>query len=87
LRALPARLDQWPGSAVSIHHRLLTPAVIQALHDRGTFVMTWPVNSGEVLARLAAWGVNAMISDSLAIVRELAAAATTMRAPATGESV
>lgn len=79
LRALDARLDRWPESAVSIHQRLLTPEVVRALRDRGAPVVTWPVNSRELLHRLVGWGVSGAISDSLTLVQEIVASGAAPR--------
>lgn len=71
LRALLRRYG--PGSlmGVSIHRRLLTPAIVAALRARAPHVWSWPVNDAATATRLAEWGVTGMISDAPAAIRGL----------------
>jgi len=67
LRALPGgRL-----AGVSIHRRLLDPAVVADLKRRAELVMTWPVATAGEARMLAGWGVDGVISEQF---EELAAA-------------
>jgi glycerophosphoryl diester phosphodiesterase len=63
LRAVRRLLSRRPLDGISIHRRLLTPAVVSELRARVPLVLTWPVNSLETADLLAGWGVNGMISD------------------------
>jgi glycerophosphoryl diester phosphodiesterase len=64
-----ARVD-----AVSVNHRLLTPATARELCARVSRVWAWTVNSVPDMERLRSWGVAAMISDDPAALRMPAAA-------------
>lgn len=73
LRAVLPRLEGHRADAVSIHMKLLTPAVIEDLFRRVSLIMTWPVNREADLRRLQSWGVNGVISDRLDLLRVLVA--------------
>ncbi|MCC7363942.1 MAG: glycerophosphodiester phosphodiesterase [Dehalococcoidia bacterium] len=73
LREVLPRLAPERCDAVSIHKKLLSPAVVADLLARVDLVMTWPVNTAPELRRLQAWGVNGFISDSLPLLREVVA--------------
>jgi hypothetical protein len=60
---------------VSIHMRLLTTDVVEALHERAPFVITWPINSHESLRHVADCGVDGVTTDSLAVLRAVVAGA------------
>lgn len=49
-------------AGVSIHERLLDAAVVAELRRRATLVLSWPVESVAQARRLAAWGVQGLIS-------------------------
>lgn len=51
-----------PLAGVSIHAGLLDRAVVGELRRRAEIVLTWPVESLELARRLAAWGVQGLIS-------------------------
>ena len=58
-----ARLRRRDGLAgVSIHQRLLDAGVVAELRRRAEVVLSWPVESVAQARRLAAWGVNVLIS-------------------------
>lgn len=63
LRAVWRELASRPLDGVALHRRLVTPAIAADLRARVPLVMTWPVNTRETADRLAAWGVNGLISD------------------------
>ena len=52
-----------PVSYVVPHHHLLTPKLIDTLHDAGKKVITWTVNDPKVMVRASAMGVDGIISD------------------------
>lgn len=59
-------LRRWkmlPVSYVVPHHHLLTPKLIDTLHDAGKKVITWTVNDPKVMMRASAMGVDGIISD------------------------
>lgn len=51
-----------PLAGVSIHERLLDAAVVAELRRRAALVLSWPVESVAQARRLAAWGVQGLIS-------------------------
>jgi glycerophosphoryl diester phosphodiesterase len=55
---------------VSIRHTLLSPDVMGSLHGAGLRVYAWTVNTARRAEELRAWGVDALISDDLAVLRE-----------------
>jgi len=63
-----------PVDAISIHQRLLTPAVVQRLNARAGFVMTWPVNTRARMVDLLDWGVRGIISDDFELLHALVSA-------------
>lgn len=73
LREVLPRLEGHRSDSVSIHMKLLTPAVVEDLLQRVSLIMTWPVNRESDLRRLQSWGVNGFISDRLDLLRMLVA--------------
>lgn len=63
LRALLRRRGARRPEGVSIHRRLLTPAVAAALRESADQLWSWPVDDPEVARTLGGWGVTAFISD------------------------
>jgi hypothetical protein len=59
-----ARLRRRPEAlaGVSIHERLLDAAVVAELRKRAALLLSWPVESVAQARRLAAWGVQGLIS-------------------------
>ena len=51
-------------------HDLLTRELIEAFHRDGYKVLAWTVNRASEMARLAQWGVDGLISDDPALLRE-----------------
>jgi hypothetical protein len=49
-------------AGVSIHERLLDAGVVAELRRRATLVLSWPVETAAQARRLAAWGVQGLIS-------------------------
>jgi glycerophosphoryl diester phosphodiesterase len=71
LRALLASCDRMDG--VSIHRRLLDQAIVRELRRRADVVMSWPVNGAAPARLLRSWGVDGLISDRPALIRDLLA--------------
>jgi glycerophosphoryl diester phosphodiesterase len=63
LRAVRRLLATRPLDGISIHRRLLTPALVAELRERVPLVLSWPINTPEIGDLLAGWGVNGLISD------------------------
>ena len=68
LRSVRPLLDEHQNDAVSIHSKLLNAEVVRSLKDQVSLVATWPINDDQRLADVLAWGVDAIISDDLAIL-------------------
>jgi glycerophosphoryl diester phosphodiesterase family protein len=68
------RLGAIPDVAVTVAHRLLTSAVVNALHATGTQVMTWTVNDVARARALVEAGVDGVTSDDPEVIRAVAAA-------------
>ena len=64
LGALRTRLEGGRLAGVSIHRRLLTPAVVAELRARAGMVITWPVADLDDALALADWGVDGVITES-----------------------
>lgn len=61
-----------PGQdAICAHYRLLDAAIVGALKQQVTIVATWPINDADRLHRAMDWGVDAVITDNIEIVRRL----------------
>jgi glycerophosphoryl diester phosphodiesterase len=75
LARLRARLEREPVQGISIHRRLLTPAVTGELRARAGVLMTWPVSSAADARELAAWGVDGVITEQFDRLVPLLAAA------------
>ncbi len=57
------------ASVLSLHHALASSATITASHRLGAPVFVWTVNEPELVERLAARGVDAIVSDNPEMVR------------------
>jgi glycerophosphoryl diester phosphodiesterase len=64
LAALRDRFDGRRLAGVSIHRKLLDPDVVADLRERTDMLITWPVADAGEARRLAAWGVDGVISES-----------------------
>ena len=51
------------ASAATLHHLLVTPRTVEVCHSFHAAVWAWTVNDEATAARLAAWGVDAIITD------------------------
>jgi glycerophosphoryl diester phosphodiesterase len=58
---------------VSVHRRLLDHAIVRELRRRADLVMSWPVNGAASARQLRSWGVDGLISDRPALIRDLLA--------------
>jgi glycerophosphoryl diester phosphodiesterase len=56
------------AEAATLHHGVLSEAVVERCHAHGAEVFAWTVNDGETLARVEALGVNGVITDDPALV-------------------
>lgn len=66
-RALPYRIGRWLESAgatvATLHHLLVSPAVVRACHARDAAVFAWTVDEPGVARALAAHGVDGVITN------------------------
>ena len=54
----------WPGAGVlTLHHALLSPAVVRAARTRGVPVVAWTVNDPDRIAALARLDVDGIVTD------------------------
>lgn len=66
-----AALPLWCELPVQVflpHHKLVTKELISEVHDRGVRIFTWTVNREKDMHHLAAWGVDALISDDASLL-------------------
>ncbi len=66
---LPFTVVAEGGSTWSPHHRELTRRLLDQAHDAGLRVVPWTVNNPADIARLAAWGVDGLITDDPLLAR------------------
>jgi len=52
------------------HHTLVSPTLVNAVHERGMQLITWTVNKPADMLRLAEWGVDGIISDDPRLLSE-----------------
>jgi glycerophosphoryl diester phosphodiesterase len=72
LRA-PLLLARARARALSLHHRLVSRRVVDAVHARGAAVMGWTVNDAAGVERLRRLGVDAVITDDPGMARDVLA--------------
>lgn len=73
LRRLRRCLADRPVYGVSVHRRLLTPAIVSELLRGAENVLTWPVDTPADLAEARQLGVSGVISKDLTLLREVVA--------------
>ena len=71
LRRVRLLLDAREQDAICAHYRLLDAATVGALKQQATIVATWPINDADRLHRAVEWGVDAVITDNIDVVRHL----------------
>jgi len=75
---LPPLLAAAAAEALSVRHELVGRALVQAAHARGAAVIAWTVNDPVSARRLAAIGVDAIVSDDPGMVLRVLA---TLKSP------
>lgn len=55
---------------ISCRHALLSPRVIDLLHERGLLVVAWTVDDSDRALELARWGVDGITTHRVAALRE-----------------
>ena len=62
---------RWCGATeVMIHHRLIAPTMVQAMHDAGLRVYAWTVDRPETMRRIAPLRIDGLISNVPDVARE-----------------
>lgn len=64
----------WSGLPISCffpHHSVVSESLVAEAHRRKMQLMSWTVNRPEDLQRLAAWGVDGLISDDPRLLSEM----------------
>ena len=75
-RALGEVLKRLSGEAhhaISVNQKFLDAAVVRDLRQAAPTVMTWPINSVQLLRRVQEWGVTGATTDRLEVVRAIVA--------------
>jgi glycerophosphoryl diester phosphodiesterase len=67
-RLVPRLLRRAQADVLSLHHTLCSPAAVEASHREGAPVLAWTANTEADILRLAAAGVDAIVSDDPALV-------------------
>ena len=66
-RVMPLRVPvllRWGrANTLSLHHTLCSPAAVRAAHALGAPVLGWTANEPHIVLRLAAAGVDGIVSD------------------------
>src|SRR5690606_7261901 len=57
--------------AVNVHETLVNERNVQAVHDSGALICTWPINAWRSANRVLDLGVDGLISDSMQLLREV----------------
>ena len=81
LRAFLRHFAPRASDGVSIHARLLDPAVVGELRQRVDVVFSWPVDTLARARELATWGVSGMISNRPLLAGELSSAGAVASRP------
>ena len=68
---LPPLLAKARAEVLALHQALVTEALVRTLHGRGVEVIAWTVNDPDVVRRLAALQVDAIVSDDPGMVVHL----------------
>lgn len=66
---IPLLLRWARADVLSLHHTLCSAAAVAAAHRRGAPVLAWTANEAAVVRRLAAAGVDAIVSDDPVMAR------------------
>ena len=60
--------EERPPTGTSIRQTLLTPRIVERLHNAGLQVYAWTVNNPRRGEELASWGVDGIIADNLDVL-------------------
>lgn len=70
---VPLLLAAGRAHVLSLHHTLVSPAVVRVAHARGAAVLAWTVNDPVLVERVAAAGIDAVVTDDPAMAIEVLA--------------
>lgn len=62
----PSGIERWasiPAGWIIPRHDLVSKNLVASVHAAGRMLMTWTVNRPSDMSRLAAWGVDGLVSD------------------------
>ena len=66
-----SQLVRWrrlPVEYVIVHKSLVTKLLVERIHEAGRKILVWTVNHPRAMQRFAAWGVDGIISDDVALL-------------------
>lgn len=66
-----SQLVRWrrlPVEYVIVHKSLVTRLLVERIHEVGRKILVWTVNHARAMQRFAAWGVDGIISDDVALL-------------------
>jgi len=69
LKRVRPLLDERENDAISIHYRLLDAATVRSLKTQVSMVASWPINDETRLGEVVGWGVDAVITDRLEMLK------------------
>jgi glycerophosphoryl diester phosphodiesterase len=78
LRALRQRAAAGALEGVSIHRKLLDPAIVTWLRAHSALVLSWPVASSNEARELAWWGVDGLITERFEAIAAAVASEETL---------
>lgn len=78
-RTLPAVLRRARADAAYLQHRVITPALVEALHRARLGCYAWTVDDPLTAARLLSWGVDGITTNRPDRIRPLVTAANERR--------
>jgi glycerophosphoryl diester phosphodiesterase len=70
---VPLLLSAARARALTVHHELVSAAVVRAARSRRAVVLTWTVNDAARIAALARLGVDGIITDDPGKARDVLA--------------
>ncbi|HWE82754.1 MAG TPA: glycerophosphodiester phosphodiesterase [Gaiellaceae bacterium] len=76
---VPLLLAASGGNALSLHHAIVSAAVVRTAHSRGAGVIAWTVNDPVRVRVLALMGVDAIVSDDPQMIASVLATLNTRK--------
>ena len=69
-------LELRENDAICVRYGMLSAEEVRELKTKVALVSTWGINDDERLARVLEWGLDAIITDEVSIMRKIAAIRT-----------